>query len=352
VIATSPGYEINDLGFLLNADRILLDPNVTYEQNRPGRLFRRWSLRFGPDNDFNFDGDLIRSIAMWTFQSQLNNFWTNSVRFNWIAPVSSDRLTRGGPLTRLPAGWLAGFDVGTDPRKRYTGTGGVTYTRDRAGMSQTTATLQAAVRPASNWNVQVGPTLNRVYLPAQYVTTVEDPTATATFGSRYVFAELDQSTLSIDTRLNVTFTPALSLELFAQPFVAASDFGALKELRAPRTFDFLTYGRDVGTVSREPGARDLIDPDGPGAAQPFRVDDRDFNLNSLRGNAVLRWEWRPGSTMFLVWQQERAGRLGALDAERDGLEVGSFDVRNNVGDIFAVRPTNVLVFKVSYWLNP
>ena len=352
VIATSPGYEINDLGFLLNADRILLDPNVTYEENRPGRLFRRWSLRFGPDNDFNFGGDLIRSIAMWTFQSQLNNFWTNSVRFNWIAPVSSDRLTRGGPLTRLPAGWLAGFDVGTDPRKRYTGTGGVTYTRDRAGMSQTTATLQAAVRPASNWNVQVGPTLNRVYLPAQYVTTVVDPTASATFGSRYVFAELDQSTLSIDTRLNVTFTPALSLELFAQPFVAANDFGALKELRAPRTFDFLTYGRDVGTLTREPGARDLIDPDGAGPAPPFRVDDRDFNLNSLRGNAVLRWEWRPGSTMFLVWQQERAGRLGALDAEREGREVGSFDIRDNVGDIFAVRPTNVLVFKMSYWLNP
>jgi hypothetical protein len=352
VIATSPGYEINDLGFLLNADRILLDPNVTYEQNRPGRLFRRWSLRFGPDNDFNFGGDLIRSIAMWTFQSQLQNFWTNSVRFNWIAPVMSDRLTRGGPLTRLPAGWLAGFDVGTDPRKRYTATGGVTYTRDRGGMAQTTATLQAAVRPASNWNVQVGPTLNRVYLPAQYVTTVVDSTAAATYGSRYVFAGLDQTTLGIDTRLNVTFTPALSLELYAQPFVAANDFGALKELRAPRTFDFSEYGKDVGTVTREPGARDLVDPDGPGPGRPFRVEDRDFNLNSLRGNAVLRWEWRPGSTMFLVWQQERAGRLGALDAEREGREVGSFDVRTDVGDIFGVRPTNVLVFKVSYWLNP
>ena len=352
LIATSPGYEINDLGFLLNADRILVDPNITYEQNKPGKLFRRWSVRFGPDNDFNYGGDLIRSIAMWTFQSQLNNFWTNSVRFNWIAPVTSDRLTRGGPKTRLPAGWLAGFDVGTDPRKRYTATGGVTYTRDQAGMSQTTATLTAGVRPASNWNVQIGPTLNRVYLPAQYVTTIVDPTAAATFGSRYVFAGLDQTTLGIDTRVNVTFTPALSLELYAQPFVAANNFGALKELRAPRTFDFLEYGKDVGTLTRETGARDLIDPDGAGPASPFRVDDRDFNLNSLRGNAVLRWEWRPGSTMFLVWQQERAGRLGALDAELSGRDVGTFDVRNNVGDIFDVRPTNVLVFKMSYWLNP
>ncbi len=350
--ATSPGYEINDLGFQLNADRILVDPNVTYEQNRPGQLFRRWSLRFGPDNDFNYGGDLIRSIAMWTFQSQLNNFWTNSVRFNWIAPSQNDRLTRGGPLTRTPSGWLAGFDVGSDPRKRYTATGGVTHTRDRAGMQQTTATLQAGVRPASNWNVQVGPSLNRVRLAAQYVTTVVDPTAVSTYGSRYVFAALDQTTLGIETRLNVTFTPALSLELYAQPFFATNDFGALKELRAPRTFDFLEYGKDVGLSARESGARYVIDPDAGGPAKPFRVDDRDFNLNSLRGNAVLRWEWRPGSTMFLVWQQERAGRLGAIDAEREGRPISGFDVSSGVDDLFAVRPTNVLVFKVSYWLNP
>ncbi len=350
--ATSPGYEINDLGFQLNADRILLDPNVTYEQNRPGQLFRRWSLRFGPDNDFNFGGDLIRSGAMWSFQSQLHNFWTNSVRFNWIAPSLNDRLTRGGPLTRTPAGWLAGFDVGSDPRKRYTTTGGVTYTRDRAGLQQTTGILLAGVRPASNWNVQIGPSLSRVRLPAQYVTTVVDPTAVSTYGSRYVFAALDQTTLGIETRLNVTFTPALSLELYAQPFFATNDFGALKELRAPRTFDFLEYGKDVGTSARETGARYRIDPDAGGPAQPFRVDDRDFNLHSLRGNAVLRWEWRPGSTMFLVWQQERAGRLGAIDAERDGRQIGGFDVSSGVDDLFAIRPTNVLVFKVSYWLNP
>ena len=82
------------------------------------------------------------------------------------------------------------------------------------------------------------------------------------------------------------------------------------------------------------------------------MDDRDFNLNSLRGNAVMRWEWRPGSTLFLVWQQDRSGRLAALDAERLGRELGTFDFGRNVEDLFDARPMNVLVFKVSYWLNP
>jgi hypothetical protein len=352
VTATSPGYEINDIGFQLNSDRILLDPNITYEQNRPGPAFRRWSLRFGPDFDFNYGGNLIRAISMLTGQAQLRNYWTTTVRANYIAPVMSDRLTRGGPLARMPGGWLAGINVGSDPRRWYTLNGGMTHTGDVAGMGLTQANLNMGFKPAPNWEIQVGPNLNRTHLPAQYVTTVVDPTASATYGSRYVFASLDQTTLGIDTRLNVTFTPALSLELYAQPFFSTNDFGNLKELRAPRTFQFLEYGEDVGTVTRESGARTRIDPDGDGPAQAFRVEDRDFKLNSLRGNAVLRWEWRPGSTMFLVWQQDRAGRLGALDAEMQGRQIGSFDIRQNLDDLFGTRPVNVLVLKVSYWLNP
>lgn len=350
--ATSPGYEINDIGFQLNSDRILVDPNITYEQNAPGALFRRWSLRFGPDFDFNYGGNLIRAISMLTFQSQLQNYWTAGLRLNYIAPVMSDRLTRGGPLTRLPQGWLAGATLGTDPRRPYVVDGGLTHTWDVSDMYQTQGNVSVRVKPAPNWDIQVGPNLNVTYVPAQYVTTVTDGTAGDTYGRRYVFAGLEQTTLGIDTRVNVTFTPTLSLEMYAQPFFSTNDFGALKELRAPRTYDFLVYGSDVGTIERQPEARALVDPDGAGPAPAFVVEDRDFNLNSLRGNAVLRWEWRQGSTLFLVWQQDRAGRLGALDAERDGRRIGDFDVRTNLDDLFRTRPTNVLVLKVSYWLNP
>jgi hypothetical protein len=209
------------------------------------------------------------------------------------------------------------------------------------------------MKPAENWVVRVGPELSRTVLPAQYVVTVPDNTATATYGSRYVFAGLRQTTLAIDTRLNVTFTPNLSLEMYAQPFISSNDFGALKELRTPRTFDFDVYGEDVGTSTAEPGGTMAIDPDGGGPAGTFRVTDHDFNVTSLRGNAVLRWEWRPGSTFFLVWQQERFENLEAGVAEpTSGRGVGEFDLGRNVRDLLDVSPTNVLLFKVSYWLNP
>ena len=81
------------------------------------------------------------------------------------------------------------------------------------------------------------------------------------------------------------------------------------------------------------------------------ADDRDFHLNSLRANVVLRWEWRPGSTLYLVWQQDRAGRYGVADA-LPGRDPGTFDLRESLDDLRNTRPVNVLLFKVSFWLNP
>lgn len=351
VTATSPGYEINDMGFLLNTDRFMVDPNVTYQENQPGAVFRRWSLRYGPDLDFNYGGDLIRYIHFLTFNAQLLNYWSGTLRYNYLGPISSDRLTRGGPLTRIPDGHLAGLTLDSDPRRPFTLSGGATFTRDRAGLDETAVNLTLGFKPAPSWQIEIGPSLDTVFLPAQYVTTVTDPTATRTYGNRYVFAPLDQTTLGIDLRLNVVFTPGLSLQFYAQPFFSSNDFGALKELRAPRTYDFLEYGVDVGTVTPEAGAKILIDPDADGPARSFRVDDRDFHLNSLRGNMVLRWEWRPGSTLYLVWQQDRAGRLGAADAELIDRNLGAFALRESVQDLFDTRPVNVLLFKISYWLN-
>jgi hypothetical protein len=350
--ASSPGYEINDAGFQTSTDRIVLDPNVTYEHTRPGRLFRRWSVRFGPDNVWNYDWDIVRRQTYLTVQSQLRSYWTVNVQANHANQSYSDRLTRGGPLTRTPPASGLRLDVASDPRRRTVVSGTINRTVDRTGLDQGAYSASVALKPADNWEVRVGPVLNRVRLPAQYVTTVTDSLAARTYGRRYVFAPLDQTTLGIDTRLNVTFRPRLTLELYAQPFLATNDFGALKELRAPRSFDFDVYGVDAGSATGDSTGRTTIDPDGAGPASAFRVDDRDFTLASLRGNAVLRWEWRSGSTLYLVWQQERAERLGAVDLARRGRDVGALDFADDAQGLLRARPVNVVTFKVSYWLNP
>src|SRR5690606_32992424 len=139
--------------------------------------------------------------------------------------------------------------------------------------------LTANIRTSPRWNIQIGPSFSRGLIPAQYVGTVTDPTATATYGRRYLFAPLRQTTLAVETRSNFTFTPRLSLELYAQPFLSSGDYQEVGSLDEPRGFTFTRY---TGTVQ-----------------------NRDFNLRSLRGTAVLRWEYRPGSTLYLAWQQNR-----------------------------------------------
>src|SRR5262249_13534659 len=141
----------------------------------------------------------------------------------------------------------------------------------------------------------------------QYVTTVSDPTATAFYGNRYVFADIDERQLAMSTRVNVTFSPTLSFALYVQPLVASAHYSRFNEFAAPRSTRQLRYGEDVGTVQRvaaaNPGGDSsisyVIDPDGAGPASSFTVASPDFTLRSLRGNAVLRWEFRPGSTLFV-----------------------------------------------------
>jgi hypothetical protein len=168
------------------------------------------------------------------------------------------------------------------------------------------------------------------------VTTVADPVATATYGHRYVFAELDQWQLQANLRANWTFSPTMSLQLFAQPLISTGAYTDYRELAAPRTYSFNTF-EDV----TEADGNVTIDPDGAGSASPFTFSRPDFRFVSLRGNAVFRWEYRPGSTLYLVWTQQRE------DSDGDG----QFQFGPSVRRLLVGRPDNVLAVKLTYWLG-
>jgi hypothetical protein len=171
---------------------------------------------------------------------------------------------------------------------------------------------------------------------------VTDPTATTFSGSRYVFGYITTRTLSLDTRVNWTIRPDMTMQLYAQPFAASGSYERFSEFAAPRTTRKLEYGRDIGIITRDgTNGQYMVDPDDAGPAAAFSFGDPNFTSRSLRGTAVLRWEYRPGSTMFFVWTQQRSGsdRFGDLDFGRDA--------RALLGD----RPDNVFLVKATYWLG-
>jgi hypothetical protein len=260
--------------------------------------------------------------------------------------ANDDRLTRGGPVVQSPSFYGIDLSAGSDPRKPLVMSASTSYAHDELGGSTRVGALTLSGRPTETIRFSVQPQLVMDRTEGQYIAAPADPTATATFGRRYVLSTLKQTTVAVGTRLDWTFTPTLSLQLYAQPFVSAAEFSNYRELAEPRTLRTNVYGRDVGTIEEFAPNRFRVDPDAAGPARSFTFGQAfgqsDFNLRSLRGNAVLRWEWRPGSTLFFVWQQEREG----LDF------FGDFDGGREFRGIFDAPSSNVFLIKATYWLAP
>src|SRR5438876_10914955 len=128
------------------------------------------------------------------------------------------------------------------------------YFREAGGSWSLTVIPLVNLRPCAAVWLQLGPRYVRGFTAAQFITSQDDTAATATYGARYVFGELSQRQLDLTTRLNLTFTPTLSFQLYAQPFTFAGRYANFKELETPRTFNFTLYGRDNGsTISYDPG---------------------------------------------------------------------------------------------------
>ncbi len=341
VSATSPGFEVNDLGFQRDADRREVEGNLEYQENRPGDLLRNWEISASPRASWNFDGDRVGSSISLRSRLTFLNYWSLNPSYSRNFESFDDRLTCGGPLAKKPAEHSASVWLSSDFSKPYSGMISIRRQWDAAGGSQISYTGRITLKPASTWDISLGPNLSFNESAAQYVTYREDPLATQTYGRRYVFGELEQTTLSMETRLNITFTPNLTLELFAQPFIASGDYGQLMELRAPGTFEFNRYGVDTGTTRYDEDGDLIVDPDGTGPADEFTLNDYDFNRVSLRGTGVIRWEWRPGSTLFLVWQQARSDRFGD----------GDFDFSRDVDAMWGATADNIFMLKATYWIG-
>jgi len=313
---TTPGYDVNDIGFNHRTDRRDATAVLTYVQNRPGGFWRNWSVTGRGRFEHNNRNQLLSNWTRLQANFRHLDYWTLNVAANRTMRASDDRFTRGGPMAVRPESYDWSMRWASDPRGAVAvEVGGGTSWDEYGGWGQEAA-LGVRVSPSPRLFMSVGPRIVRGHVVAQYVTAVADPDAVETFGRRYVFAELDQTEVGLETRLNLTFTPDLTFEMYAQPLVSSGDYGGPKFLTAPSSFDFAFYD---GTVP-----------------------DRSFNLRSLRGTALLRWQWRPGSTLYLAWEQSR----------EDVVAVGDFDLVRDHRALLSARPDNILVLKVNYWLNP
>jgi hypothetical protein len=342
----SPGFEVNDVGFQNRADYHAISTLVEYRENRASRRFRFYDAYAFTTHAWNYGLNPIFASFNAGGDVQLSNFWGFTLRGGFNPWYDNDRLTRGGPLARVPSQWSVDLQTRTDTRRRVVIGNELFYRNDASGEYDQVVAFNLDVRPSAALRVRLAPSWSHEKDTDQFVRSVADPLATATFGRRYVLADVEQTTLSMDARVDWTFTPNLSLQVYAQPFSARGDFRGYKEFLRPGSFDFAVYGRGASTITRDPTTGVYtVDPDGAGPASSFAVGrgfgERDFELRSLRGSAVLRWEYRPGSALFLVWQQQREGASFT----------GDFAQAENDGSLFRDPVRNILVIKASWWLS-
>jgi hypothetical protein len=342
----SPGFEVNDLGFMGRVDYRNIGSSVSYDNQKPGKLLRGYNLFAGTNHAWNYGGDKIWTSFFNQVTLNFTNLWSLYAGGEYDPGAIDDRLTRGGPRGRQPTQYGGWTEIDTDQRKTVSYSLNTDYYGDEDHGYAKDMTIGFGIRPSSSVHVTVSPAVSLYHNTIQYVRAATDPLATSTYGRRYVLADIYQKTISATTRVEWTLSPLLSLQLYAQPFASAGRFKGFKELATPATRNYNVYGRDNGstlTASRDPTSGKIVsytvDPDGTGPAPSFAISNPDFRTHSLRGNAVVRWEYRPGSALFFVWQQERSDFLPFE---------GDFRTGRDAREIFG-RPANVFLVKATYW---
>jgi hypothetical protein len=310
----SPGFDVNDLGFQRRADQIPQNSWFQIRWNTPGKYKRNGNINFNQWSSHNFAGDRLsfggNINSHWTFQ----NLWNTGGGINYNAENFDDRLTRGGPGGYGRANVNGWHYFNTDDRRLVSFYSNFNFYYDGRGHNYSVSP-GISLRPTAAFSAEFGLSYESRLDDAQWVNAV--PTLDGT--THYVFGRLDQKTSSMTARVNYTVTPNLSVQVYAQPFVSSGLYDQFKELVDGRADDY----------------------DDRYAPYPYQGSP-DFKVLSFRTTNVMRWEYKPGSTLFVVWQQGREG-LGA---------VNGFRYNQDFGDVFSTPSSNAFLVKLAYWLNP
>jgi hypothetical protein len=339
VASRSPAFEVNDLGFQRQADVHAQEAELEVRWLEPGRVFREFSVELQEQANFTYGWERTQTTLESSVSAEFLNYWTVDVNVERRFSADNTRLLRGGPALAEPGEWELRLSGRTDFRRSLWARAGFNHNaEDASGAKRWGVNGQMRWRPPGSFSFSLEGRARWGATDRQYVT--QETPNDSTF---YVLGRLNRKEASLTLRADVVLSPHLSLELYAEPFVSAGRYDALRLAADPRADRYADRFDPLGgdRITRPGNEEDIaVDVDVDGVAD-FSFSEPDFRVVSLRTNAVLRWEFRPGSTLFLVWQQNRGDEV--QDATR-GLSGG-------LGDAFGAPGSHVLAVKISYWLG-
>ncbi len=333
--AESPGFELRDAGILDSSDDLELSGGLRYRESRAGSVFRHYTLGVSLNSGWNFDGVRQYTLPGLFASGTWRNFWRTWVRVGFQTPALSDDLTRGGPLMGTPSGVRTSIGLSNSAASPNQWSVSARTFFDQFGGWSVSLDGWVSVRPSPNIELAFAPGFLRATDSRQFFDNLAGGSE-STYGRRYVFSRLSRSEIYAQLSASLAIAPELTVELYAEPFASSGHYKDFGELAEAGGSQLRLYGTD-GTTA-QPTEDGLLVTDGDDS---FTLWNSDFVVRSFRTNTVLRWEWRRGSTLFLIWQQNR------WYWDNRGDTAGAGSLFRSVGD----PGENVLVVKMSYWLS-
>jgi hypothetical protein len=299
----SPGLELNDIGFLQQTDLINQSAFIQYRVPKPVGIFRSQSYWFGQNMGWDFDWRNLSSGAWSEAGLEFKNFWWLGGGLQVNGQNTSNADLRGGPAVRYPGNFSNWVWGNTDRRKKIQISFSASWLHGKSDYLQTRdLDLTLTYRPINALSFSVAPSFSSNHNQVQYVST-----EVASGEERYLVARIDQSTFRVSVRMTYMITPNLSLQYWGQPFGTAGTYSDFKYATQPTASEYsdrfsqlpaswLTLANDQYSVD-----------EGNKGSTEYTFGQPNFNIGQFRSNTVLRWEYIPGSTLFLVWTQERNG---------------------------------------------
>jgi hypothetical protein len=332
----SPGLEFNDIGYMRYSDVIHQGSWMGYYLRNPFWIFNNFYLNTNLWMYWNFSGKLLSVNHNTNFNSKFKNKWQFNGQFNRQGENLSTTLLRGGPSIIMPGNQSFNLSLGTDNSKKLSSYFGIYHGSGDANSFRTYEYYaEINYQPSNSISISIEPDYYIQRRELQYVSqtgTSENPA--------YIFAKLDQKTLGITFRFNYTINPELSIQYYGQPFISAGKYTDFKNITQPQAGKFRdrfhTFSSDEINFNEETNEYNISDGVGN-----LSISNPDFNFREFQSNLVVRWEYLPGSTIYLVWSQERT------NPDSNGL----FSYQNDVKNLFKVTPHNVFLVKFSYWFK-
>lgn len=333
----SPGLELNDIGYLRQANTVFQFIWISYKINKPFSIFRSINLNSSEWSGWDFGGNTIYKGVNFNFNTQFNNLWEIGTGIDFAGRNTSNTELRGGPAIFIPGGWEWWLKITSNRKKKLNSNFGFRVRRGNFDYSNFTKYyINLTYRPIKNLRFSLSPDYQLNYNEMQYVEEIESDKS-----STYIFGELDQTTFKMTARVDYNITPDLTIQYYSSPFVSSGLFNDFKKIVEPKADNYndraLTFNQNQ-IMFNQMGNYYSVDEVGDGNNN-YSFDNPSFNFMQYRSNMVLRWEYVPGSTLFLVWSQ---GRTEEEDCDC------KFDFKRNFNELFKTTPHDIFVLKLSY----